>query len=94
MAGKAFDIKEIRELAGRFNPLEIEHCIDMHLREEKHECPLTGTSEHIIGELAKAGYVRKRVDEGARPLDAIRELAERIRSFQHEHAGKKKNTQP
>ena len=89
MSQKVIDIKEIRELAGRFSPEEIDHCIEMHLREEKHECPLTGTSEHIIGELAKAGYVRKRVDAGAKPLDAIRELAERIRSFQHGSEEKK-----
>ncbi|MDA8085228.1 MAG: hypothetical protein M0Z75_00835 [Nitrospiraceae bacterium] len=82
------DIEEIRELAKRFRPEEIEHCIEMHLREEKHECPLKGTSEHIINELAKAGFVRKMVDNGAQPMDAIRELAERIRRFQMGSDGK------
>ena len=84
---KAIDIKEIRQLARMFSPEEIEHCIEMHLRQEKHKCPLTGTDEHIINTLAKAQFVRKRVNEGASLIDAIREIAERIRRFQQDGEG-------
>lgn len=82
MREKAIDIKEVRKLAGMFTLEEIENCIELHLRKEKHRCPLTGTDDHIINELAKAQYVRDRVDKGVLPLDAIRELAEKIRRFQ------------
>ena len=88
MREKTIDIQEIRELANRFSPEEIEKCIDMHLRAERHECPLTGTNEHMINELAKAGFVRQRVDTGTKLVDAIRELAERIRRLQPGEGGK------
>ncbi len=81
MREKVIDIKEVRKLANMFTIEEIENCIALHLRKEKHSCPLTGTDDHIINELAKAQYVRDRVDKGVLPLDAIRELAEKIRSF-------------
>ncbi|MDA8089491.1 MAG: hypothetical protein M0Z61_04635 [Nitrospiraceae bacterium] len=82
MREKIIDIREIRELAKKFSPEEMEECIELHLKKEKHECPLTGTDDHIINELAKAEFVRKLVDKGALPLDAVRQLAERIRRFQ------------
>ena len=89
MREKIIVIREIRELAKKFSPEDMEKCIEMHLREEKHNCPLVGTSEHIINELAKAEFVRKMVDNGARPMEAVRELAERIRRFQLGPEGKK-----
>lgn len=82
MREKIIDIREIRELAKKFSPEEMEEFIELHLKKEKHECPLTGTDDHIINELAKAEFVRKLVDKGALPLDAVRQLAERIRRFQ------------
>ena len=88
MREKIIDVREIRELAKKFSPDEIERCIELHLREVKHNCPLSGTTEHIINELSKAEFVRTRVDKGARPMDAVWELAEKIRRFQLDPEGK------
>ncbi len=84
MREKIIDIREIRALAKKFSPEEMEECIELHLKKEKHECPLAGTTDHIINELAKAEFVRKLVDKGTLPLDAVRQLAEKIRQYHQE----------
>jgi transposase-like protein len=76
------DIKEIRELAKRFTPEEIERCIQQQLKEGENICEVKGPVEYVIGELAKAEVVKKLMEEGMNITDAIRELARRIRLVQ------------
>ncbi|MBF0564073.1 MAG: hypothetical protein HQK89_02400 [Nitrospirae bacterium] len=75
-------IKEIRELAQKFTPNEIETCISQQLREGVNECKQSGPTDHVLNELSKAEFVRKRMDEGVSLTDAVRELARRIRNVQ------------
>ncbi|NWF51582.1 MAG: hypothetical protein HXY47_00680 [Nitrospirae bacterium] len=76
------DIKEIKELAKRFSPEEIERCIQQQLREGENICDVKGPIEYVIGELAKAEVVKKLMEEGMNITDAVRELARRIRLVQ------------
>jgi malate/lactate dehydrogenase len=76
------DIKEIRELANKFTPQEIEGCIQQQLKEGENICDVKGPTEYAIGELAKAGVVKKLMEKGMSITDAVRELARRIRLVQ------------
>jgi hypothetical protein len=75
-------IMEIRELAKMFTPEEMETCIALQLKEGTNVCNVSGPTEHVINELAKAGFVRSLTDEGVPLMDAVRELAKRIRLVQ------------
>lgn len=76
------DIKEIRELAKKFTPEEIETCIKQQLQEGTNICEVTGPTERVIGELAKAEFVKELMGKGMSLTDAVRELARRIRLVQ------------
>ncbi|MEW6571496.1 MAG: hypothetical protein AB1390_10030 [Nitrospirota bacterium] len=75
-------VREIRELAKKFTPQEIEGCIEHQLKEGTNICEVTGTTEHVINELAKAEFVRDMMDKGTTLIEALRELARRIRRVQ------------
>lgn len=77
------DIREIREIAKRFTPEEIEGCITEQMETGKNICLLSDTTEKTINELAKAEFVRNLMDkEGMSLADALRELARRMRLLQ------------
>ncbi|MBA4348788.1 MAG: hypothetical protein C0415_02225 [Thermodesulfovibrio sp.] len=75
-------IKEIRELAGKFKPDEIEQCIAQQISEGTNICYIGGHTEHVVNELSKAEFVRDLMDKGMSMNDAVRELARRIRLVQ------------
>lgn len=76
-------IAEIRELARRYSPDELEDCINRQLAEGSNPCDENGGStEEIINVLAKAEFVRARLNEGMHLGEAIRELGRRIRAAQ------------
>ena len=81
MEKQDIDIKEIRELARRFTPEEIESCISQQLREGENVC-VAGPTEEVLNELSKAEFVRGLVDRGLPLMDSVRELARRIRLVQ------------
>ncbi len=76
------NVKEIKELAGRYTPEQIENCISRQLKEGHNICLRDESTERIINELSKAGFVRKLMDEGMSLPEALRELARRIRQVQ------------
>ncbi len=82
MEKQDIDIKEIRELAKKFTPEEIETCIQQQLQEGANICEVSGPTEHVIGELAKAEFVKELMGKGMSLTDAVRELARRIRLVQ------------
>lgn len=75
-------IKEIRELAKKFTPEQIENCIAQQMQEGTNVCDISGTTEHVVNELSKAGFVRDLMDKEMSMSDAVRELAKRIRLVQ------------
>ncbi len=79
------NIKEIKELAKRFTPEQIEECINQTLKIGKPTlkgCELSGDVMEILNTLAKAETVRELMDRGMTEIEAIRELARRIRKIQ------------
>ncbi|WP_293443475.1 hypothetical protein [Persephonella sp.] len=79
------NIKEIKELAKRFTPEEIELCINQTLKIGKPTlkgCEVSGDIIEILNTLAKAETVRELMEQGMTEVEAIRELARRIRKIQ------------
>lgn len=77
-----FNLAEIKELARRFTPEEIEGCIKEQLERGENICLRDESTERIINELVKARFVRDMINKGYSLTDALRELARRIRQVQ------------
>ncbi len=75
-------LSEIKELAKRFSPEEIEGCITQQLETGENICLRDESTERIINELSKARFIRDLMDKGYSLADALRELARRIRQIQ------------
>jgi hypothetical protein len=82
MGKQGLDISEIRDLARKFTPEEIETCISQELEEGKNLCTEPGPADRVVDALAKAEWVRRLVDRGVPLAEAVRELAKRIRLIQ------------
>lgn len=76
------DISEIKELAKRFNPDQIESCIVQQMKTGENVCLRSQSTEFIISELAKAEFIRGLTEKGMGLADAMRELARRMRLIQ------------
>jgi uncharacterized protein YoaH (UPF0181 family) len=76
------DVKQIKDLANRFTPEQIEGCITMQIQTGKNICLTDNNSEKIINELSKAEVIRDLMDTGMSLADALRELARRMRLIQ------------
>jgi hypothetical protein len=78
----SIDIKQIKDIAKRFTPEQIEGCISEQIETGKNICLTDETSEKIINELSKAEVVSELMDQGMDLADALRELARRMRLVQ------------
>lgn len=78
----SINIKEIRRLAKKFSPKEIENCISQQLEDGTNACEIEDTTEEVINQLSKANFVRQKMEEGVPLMDAVRDLAKRIRQVQ------------
>ncbi len=76
------NIKEIKELSVRFTKEQLELCILQTVQEGKNECEIDGEVMEVVNILAKAQTVRELMDQGMSQMEAIRELARRIRKVQ------------
>ncbi|ACO04896.1 MAG TPA: hypothetical protein DEP48_06495 [Persephonella sp.] len=76
------NIKEIKELAKRFSVEELELCITETIEKGENYCNVTGETLEVINVLAKAQTVRELMEQGMSEIEAIRELARRIRKVQ------------
>lgn len=82
MEKQEIHIKEIKRLAKKFTPEQLENCIMQQLQEGTNICDISGTTEYVINELSKAEFVRDLMDSGMLMSEAVRELAKRIRLVQ------------
>lgn len=82
MEKQEIHIREIKELAQKFTPEQIETCIMQQLKEGQNICDISGPTEYVINELSKAEFVRELMEKGMSMTDAVRELARRIRMVQ------------
>ena len=77
------NIKEIRELAKKFTPEQLENCITQAIENQgKNECYMSDDVMEVVNTLAKAETVRELMEQGMSEIEAIRELAKRIRQVQ------------
>jgi hypothetical protein len=79
------NIKEIKELAKKFTPEQLEQCINQTLEHGKPQtegCNPSGDILEVLNTLAKAQTIRELMDQGMSETEAIRELARRIREIQ------------
>ncbi len=77
------DLGEIRDLAKRFTPEQIEGCITQQVETGENVCLRDASSEKIINELSKAAFIRELMEKKGMSLpDALRELARRMRQVQ------------
>ncbi len=74
--------QELKEIAKRFTPEQIEGCITQQIETGENICLTDENSDKIITELSKAGVVRSLTEEGMSLADALRELARRMRLVQ------------
>ncbi len=84
------DIKEIKEVAKKYSPEQIESCITQQVETGENICLEDGVSEKIINELAKAKVVRSFIENGMCLADALRELARKMRLVQKGFEGEEK----
>ena len=77
----SLEIREIRDLAKRFTPEEIEGCISQQLETGENACLRDESSERVISELAKAQFIRTMMERGMTLPDSLRELARRMRAL-------------
>jgi DNA polymerase III delta prime subunit len=76
-------VAEIRQIASRYSPEEIEHCIAEQLQRGQNICIRGRPAQEIINELAKAEFVRELMErQGLSLAEALRELARRMRTVQ------------
>lgn len=75
-------LAEIRALAQRFSPDELEACIREQLAEGANVCEPSGRTEEIVGVLAKAEFVKALMEKGFTLPAAVRELGRRMRAVQ------------
>jgi hypothetical protein len=76
------ELKQIKDIAQRFTPEEIESCITHQVETGGNSCLTDARSEKIISQLSKAGVVRDFMNQGMSLADALRELAKRMRLLQ------------
>lgn len=77
-------LAEIRALAQRFSPDELEACIRDQLEKGANVCEPSGRTEEIVGVLAKAEFVKALMEKGFTLPEAIRELGRRMRAVQQQ----------
>jgi hypothetical protein len=76
------ELKQIKDIAQKYSPEEIESCITQQVETGKNICLTDERSEKIISELSKAGVIKDLMSQGLGLSDALRELARRMRLLQ------------
>jgi hypothetical protein len=76
------NVREIREIAKKYSPEQIEDCITTQIETGENICVHNEKTDVIINDLSKAGFIREQMDNGMSLADALRELALRMRQVQ------------
>ncbi len=78
----ATDIKEIKELARKYTPEQLESCITQQVETGANVCVDSRPTAEIINDLSKASFVSDLLAKGVSLPECLRELAKRIRRVQ------------
>lgn len=71
----------VRALATRHAAEELEHCLAQAIVHGDNACINDGAIEERINALARAGFVKQQVEQGATLTNALRELGRRMRAI-------------
>ena len=82
MNKQRINLGEIRKVAVQFNLQTIRECQLQAMNNQDNVCYSAAGTEAVMNVLAKAEFVRNKMEKGIQSNDAIRELGKRIRSFQ------------
>lgn len=82
MNQQSINMREIRDVANRFDANSIESCIQLAMEKKENPCYLNDNVEEIMNVLAKGLYVRSQMEQGMNLAQAARELGKRIRAIQ------------
>ncbi len=74
------ETKELKRLAKKYSPDQLEACIRQQLAKGENACELVDETDEVITALSKAEVVRELMDQGKTFSEALRELARRIRA--------------
>jgi len=74
------DTKELKKLAEKYTPDQLEFCIRQQLEKGVNQCEIVDQTNDVITALSKAEVVRELMDKGMKFSDALRELGRRIRA--------------
>jgi proline dehydrogenase len=72
-------IADVKALARKYTPEEIEACIHDQITKGTNTCSTGPSHEALLKDLARAQVVRDLMDDGLNLHDALREVARRIR---------------
>jgi hypothetical protein len=72
-------IAEVRRLATVYGSEDIEQCMKQVLSEKVNSCYSGDDPAEVMNVLAKAGFVRDRMQQGCSLSEAMRELGKRMR---------------
>ncbi len=75
------DTRELKKLADKYSPEQLETCISQQLEKGENACDLVDETDEVITALSKAEVIRELMDQGMRFSDALRELGKRIRAI-------------
>ena len=82
MNQQSINMREIRDLANRFDANSIESCIQLAMENKKNPCYSASELEETMNVLSKANFVSGQMEQGKSLVEAIRELGKRIRTIQ------------
>jgi hypothetical protein len=82
MDQQSINIREIRDVANRFDTNSIESCIQLAMENKENPCYSAFELEDAMNVLAKANFVKSQMEQGMSLAEAIRDLGKRIRSVQ------------
>jgi hypothetical protein len=74
------DTKELKKLAEKYTPDQLEFCIRQQLEKGENQCEIVDQTDEVIMALSKAEVLRELIDKGMKFSDALRELGRRIRA--------------
>jgi hypothetical protein len=75
------DTGELKKLAEKYSPEQLEACIRQQLEKGENACDLVDETDEVITALSKAEVVRELMDQGLTFSQALRELGKRIRAI-------------
>jgi cell fate (sporulation/competence/biofilm development) regulator YmcA (YheA/YmcA/DUF963 family) len=73
--------KELKKLAEKFTPQQLEACIRQQLDKGENACEIADGTDEVITALSKAEVVRELMDRGMTFSEALRELGKKIRAI-------------